>query len=94
VTDLTLADLERCPVWGFAIDEEGEPGQDEETLGPRPDLKRVDPAEGLFVVVARFEAGDGSAFAGFLSLGLEHSDVQPTIVTDAGEHVTFWFGIR
>jgi hypothetical protein len=24
----------RCPVWEFAIDEEGEPGHDEETLRP------------------------------------------------------------
>lgn len=93
VTELTLADLERCPVWEFAIDEEGEPGQDEETLRPRRDVKTVDPEAGLFLLPAKFQARDGSVFAGFLSLGLDPGDIQPTIVTEDGEHVSFWFGI-
>jgi hypothetical protein len=51
VYGLSLADLERFPVWEFAFDEEGEPGQDEATVKPRPHLADgVDPDEGLFVV--------------------------------------------
>jgi len=92
VNELTLADLDRSPVWEFAIDEEGEPGQTEETVRPRPDLERVDPAYGLFLLRARFEACDGSLFVGFLNVG-DVRDAQPTIVTDSGAHVAFWFGL-
>jgi hypothetical protein len=35
VTDLTLDDLRQTPVWQFALDEEGEPGQDEAADGTR-----------------------------------------------------------
>src|SRR5215218_3072632 len=38
MTDLTIEDLSQGPVWEFAIEEEGEPGQNEETLRPRRDL--------------------------------------------------------
>jgi hypothetical protein len=95
VYQLTLEDFERFPVWQFALDEEGEPGQDEATIRPRPDLASgVDPDEGLFVVRAAFKAADGSRFEGFVTpdsdgdLGL----IQPSVVTNDG-HVQFWFGI-
>jgi hypothetical protein len=96
IADLTLDDLERYPVWEFAIDEEGVPGQDEETVKPRPDLRQVDPEEGIFIVRARFVAHDGTEYDGVLTppdepaLGLR--GIQPTIVTAEG-HVSFWFGI-
>jgi hypothetical protein len=60
VTELTIDDLDQCPVWEFALDEEGEPSQDEETVRPRPEITIVDAADGLFVVSARFTAADGS----------------------------------
>jgi zinc-ribbon domain len=93
VTDLVPADLERFPIWEFALDEEGEPGQDETSVRPRPDLERADPSDGLFIVKAEFVAADGTRFYGFVS---PHYDphvayTQPTIVTNAG-HVNFWFG--
>ncbi len=95
VYDLTRQDLERFPVWEFALDEEGEPGQDEATVKPRPDLDTgVKPEEGLFVVRAEFKAANGSAFDGFVTpepdgdLGA----VQPSVVTSEG-HVSFWFGM-
>lgn len=47
VTDLRPDDLAPYPIWEFALDEEGEEGQDEETVKPRPDLDRADPAEGI-----------------------------------------------
>jgi hypothetical protein len=95
VYDLTRQDLEQFPVWEFALDEEGQPGQDEATVKPRPDLDTgVGPEEGLFVVRAEFKAADGSAFDGFVTpepdgdLGA----VQPSVVTSEG-HVSFWFGM-
>jgi hypothetical protein len=94
VYDLTRQDLKQFPVWEFALDEEGEPGQDEATVKPRPDLDDgVDSDEGIFVVRAEFKAADGSTFDGFVTpepdgdLGA----TQPSIVTSEG-HVSFWFG--
>jgi hypothetical protein len=95
VYELTLADLERFPVWEFALDEEGEPGQDEATVKPRPDLASgVEPDEGLFVVRAAFTAADGASFDGFVTPDSEGGlgSIQPSVVTSGG-HVRFWFGI-
>ncbi len=93
VGDLAPSDLDEYPTWEFAIDEEGE-GGDEETIRPRPEVKFVDPADGLFIVHAEFAAADGTRFDGFVS---PHEDrhgahANPTIVTDKA-HVPFWFGI-
>jgi hypothetical protein len=93
VTDLRSDDLAQFPVWEFALDEEGVEGQDEETVRPRPDLDRADPAEGMFVVQAEFVAADGTRFEGYVSPDedAEVSFTQPTIVTAEGQ-VRFWFG--
>jgi hypothetical protein len=93
VTDLRPDDLTRYPIWEFALDEEGEEGQDEETVKPRPDLDRADPARGMFIVRTEFVAADGTRFDGYASpqedahLGY----TQPTIATAEGQ-VQFWFG--
>jgi hypothetical protein len=57
VTDLLTDDLERFSIWEFALDEEGEQGQDEATVRPRPDLQRPDPGERMFVIAARDRPG-------------------------------------
>jgi hypothetical protein len=95
VYDLVPADLERFPIWELATDEEGEEGQDEETVRPRPDLDVAYPSEGILVVRAELVAADGTRFDGYLS---PHADphvgfVQPTIVTDEGQ-IGFWSGMR
>lgn len=93
VADLRPEDLARFPIWELALDEEGEEGQDEETVKPRPDLSRADPAEGMFVVRAEFVSADGTRFDGYVSPD-DDGDVsytQPTIVTADGQ-VRFWFG--
>src|SRR5213593_1421112 len=82
VGELTAADLQRHPVWEFALDEEGEPGQDEETVRPFADVQDVDLEEGLYVVATSFEAADGSHFSGYSS---PHQTanvgyIQPTII--------------
>jgi hypothetical protein len=94
VGDLTPSDLEQYPTWEFAIDEEGEEGQDEETVRPRPEVEFADPGEGLFIVRAEFAAADGTRFHGFVSPHEERhvAGAQPTIVMDKA-HVPFWFGI-
>jgi hypothetical protein len=93
VYDLTLEDLRDVPVWEFALDEEGEPGQDEETVRPCPEITSVDPREGLFVVATSFTAAGGSGYRGFATAQetSNPSYVQPTIVSESG-HVAFWYG--
>jgi hypothetical protein len=93
VSDLRPDDLARYPIWEFALDEEGQEGQDEETVKPRPDLERANPAEGLFIVRADFVAADGTRFDGYVSPD-ENAHIRftrPTMVTPDGQ-VQFWFG--
>jgi hypothetical protein len=94
LSDLVASDLERYPIWEFAIDEEGEEGRDEETVKPRPELEIADPAEGIFIVRAEFTAADGTRFDGFVSPHEENhiGYLQPTILTEEGR-VPFWFGV-
>jgi len=93
VTELTVADLEQFPIWEHALDEEGEEGQDEETVKPRPDLTAADPADGMFLVRAEFVAADGARFDGYVYpndrpyIGY----LQPTVATEGGQ-VNFWLG--
>jgi hypothetical protein len=93
VYDLVPADLEAFAVWELALDEEGEEGQDEATA--RPNLREVDPADGLFVVRAELLAADGTRFDGYLSPHAEPdlAFLQPTVVTPERQ-VGFWFGVR
>jgi hypothetical protein len=95
VTELTIDDLDQCPVWEFALDEEGEPGQDEETVRPRPELTTVDAADGLFVVSARFTAADGTVFKGYVTPNEGGNDLEfPTILSEVGDSVEGLFPIR
>jgi hypothetical protein len=93
VHDLRPEDFTTASIWEFALDEEGEPGQDEETVKPRPNLERADPDEGMFVVHAEFVAADGTRFVGYVTPQKEARIgwVQPTIVTATGQ-VGFWLG--
>jgi hypothetical protein len=93
VTDLTLDDLRETPVWEFAIDEEGEPGQDEETLRPCPGVDEVDPKNGIFVVATSFRTTDGTQYSGFATpVATDEGTEHPTIITDTG-FVHFWRGM-
>jgi len=64
VYDLTLEDLNEFPVWEFALDEEGEEGQDEATVRPYMNSGKLDPSDGMFVVRAIFTLADGSKMHG------------------------------
>jgi hypothetical protein len=95
VYELRPEDLDRHAVWEFALDEEGEDGQDEATVRPHEPDGSLDPSDGMFVVRARIVLADGTQMHGYLTPPVQgDSDLgtlQPAIVTDAGQ-VTFWCG--
>lgn len=96
VYELTPEDLDRYAVWEFALDEEGEEGQDEATVRPYEPHGPVDPNDGMFIVRARLRLADGTQMCGYLtppaqgdaSLGI----LQPAVVTGGGQ-VSFWCGV-
>ncbi len=96
VYELTPADLDESPIWEFALDEEGEPGQNEATVRPWEGGEPLDPADGMFVVHATFVLADGTHFGGYLTPPVQgdHSigTIQPIVVTPEGQ-VGFWCGI-
>ncbi len=96
VYDLTPQDLTRFPVWVFALDEEGEPGQDEATVRPWEEPLPFDPGEGLNVVRVDFWLADETHAIGYISAQVPDfsgiSYIQPTIVTPGGQ-VGFWCGV-
>lgn len=98
VYELTSEDLLDYPVWEFALDEEGEEGQDEATVRPFSYDGALDPSWGSFIIRAVFELADGTKLSGYLTpppSGLEDEDlglVQPC-VTGPDEQVSFWWGV-
>jgi hypothetical protein len=95
VYELTVEDFDQHPVWEFALDEEGEEGQDEATVRPIQLTGPVNPADGMVVVKARFTLADGTLMAGYLTPPIPHSgdlsSIQPQIITQRGQ-VSFWCG--
>jgi hypothetical protein len=95
VDELTLDDFAACPVWEYALDEEGEPDQDETTVRPVPTSAALDPSENTYLITARFQLADGTPMQGFLTPPTADDDslgrIQPLIITDRG-HVGFWYG--
>ena len=95
VYELTAGDLEQHPIWEFALDEEGEEGQDEATVRPWTGNQPLDPADGMFVVRAVFELADGTKLTGYLTPPVQGESsigtIQPIVVTDRGQ-VNFWCG--
>ena len=95
VYELTAADLSTSPVWEFALDEEGEPGQDEATVRPHTVSGALNPTDGMFIIAARFSLADGTSMHGYVTppAGEDRSlgTIQPQIVTERGQ-VGFWCG--
>ena len=96
VYELTPSDLERFPVWEFALDEEGEEGQDEATVRPYESNGPLNPADSMFIVRASLTLADGTRLKGYLTpptraeMGL--STLQPAVVVPGGQ-VSFWCGM-
>ncbi len=95
VNELTPEDLRNYPVWEYALDEEGDEGQDETTVRPYQFAAPLDPAESMFVIGASFTLADGTLVSGYLTPPSQGDDslatLQPAITTNAGQ-VRFWFG--
>jgi hypothetical protein len=95
VYELTPADLDGHAVWEFALDEEGEAGQDEATVRPCQPTGALDPSDGMFVVRARLKLADGTQVRGYLTPPVQgDSDIgtiQPAVVVEGGQ-VSFWCG--
>jgi hypothetical protein len=81
INELTAVDLESFPVWEFALEEEGNEGQDEATVRP---------------CKATFQLADGTRLPGHLTAPREGAPsidtIQPAIVTGNGQ-VVLWFGV-
>lgn len=75
VYDLRPEDLETCPVWEWALDEEEEEDQDEATVRPAPQLATPETQELYLnseVVRTDFQAADGTRFIGYCSPSIEN----------------------
>lgn len=92
--DFTLEHFKIAPIWEFAIDEEGEEGQDETTLKPRLDLEFPDASEGLLIIECDFETKSGKKYKGLCSPTIDGSlgSSQPYLIFD-NQFVTFWYGV-
>jgi hypothetical protein len=94
--DLTLDDVRKLPVWEFALDEEGEEGQDEATVRPCETSGALDPSDGPFIVRAAFTLADGTQMHGCLTTPTSADDdlgtLQPVIIGERGQ-VFFWHGV-
>jgi hypothetical protein len=72
VDKLRLEDIKAFPVWEFANDEEGIPGQDETWV--RPIRTKVVPAGAYsLTVAARFKSSSGIAFHGLVGISTSGS---------------------
>lgn len=99
--DLILDDILKFPSWEFALDEEGTPGQNEQTVRPLLSVPPLDPANNYLVVRATFQLADGTEYKGLIkpirSEGgllppLIPIDLFPIILTNQGR-VNFWYGM-
>jgi hypothetical protein len=96
VNELTPDDLERFPVWEYALDEEGDEGQDETTVRPVESDGLLDPDDGSFIVRAVLNLADGTRYTGYLNTPFQGETdlgtIQPVVVTPAGQ-IGFWWGM-
>jgi hypothetical protein len=95
VYELTEQDLRACSTWEFALDEEGEEGQDEATVRPWTGHAPLDPTVGMFIVRATVVLADGTVGCGYLTPPVQGDEsipaVQPVILTEHGQ-VMLWYG--
>ena len=92
--DFELTHFDISPIWEFAIDEEGEEGQDETTLRPVFNMAIADPSEGMLVVKTEFETANGKKYLGLCTPAFEFKfgEIQPYMYTHKGV-LSFWHGI-
>jgi hypothetical protein len=100
--DLTLTDFSQHPVWVnvHVIDYEKDwyNETDEETFRPWDGNLPADPSETMFLVKAKLTLADGSEYDGFITPQQESDEpdlgtIQPYLLTESGELISFWFGM-
>jgi hypothetical protein len=95
VYELSVDDFTRFPIWEFALDEEGEEGQDEATVRPYQPNGPLNPSDGMFVVRTQFQLADGTSMPGYLTPPVQGDSsvgtLQPIVITEKGQ-VVFWCG--
>ena len=96
IYDLTIGDIERFPVWEYALDEETEPSQDEATVRPVISQEVLNLDGGSAIIKAEFILADKSRVLGFIQTpseaNFEISEVSPVLITTKGQ-VVFWHGV-
>lgn len=70
---LTLGHLMEFPAWEYALDEEGETGQDERTVKPYVAAPPLGLNDAYFIVRATFVFADGSMHQGYMKPKIEDS---------------------
>jgi hypothetical protein len=101
--DLSLADIQKYPVWEYILEDLGLPGQDERTV--RPYLSTpLDTNRTMLIVRTTFKLANGKKMEGFIKpiqykqhprwgeplIPIDHF---PVIITDRGQ-VVFHYGTR
>jgi hypothetical protein len=97
VYDLTAEDLRQCPIWEYALDEEGMSGQDEATVRPLEGLPAAIEDRSQVVLATTFTLADGTAHYGMINCPRRSnwniSDLLPIILVPGGMF-SFWLGVR
>jgi hypothetical protein len=97
VYELSAQDLEKYPVWEYALDEENQPDQDEATVRPLQELP-ADPEDRSQVMLAIIlNLVDGTSSYGLINCPTkpewDMSDLLPSMLVSDGM-VSFWQGVR
>lgn len=94
INSLVPLDLELHPVWEFALDEEGEPDQDETTVRPVAHAQPLHVTDFVGIARAEFVAADGIRFDGYVSPSSDDdlANLQPVIVLPERQ-ILFWHGV-
>ena len=96
VYELTLDDVRKFPVWEFALDEEGEDGQDKATVRPYEISGPLDSADGPLIFGHCSHSRTTRRCTAALTTPAHDDEglgrLQPVIITERG-HVLFWRGV-
>jgi hypothetical protein len=88
VDKITTGDLRAFPIWEFALDEEGRPGQDETWIKPVP-AEAVPMGAYSQLVAASFVVGPANTLMGFMVVTTAQKSVELSpgaIVTEGAYH--------
>ncbi len=97
VYELSAQDLEKYPMWEYALDEEDEPDQDEATVRPVQELPANPEDRSQVVLAMTLTLADGTSSYGVIKCPTtpdwDMSDLLPAMLVNDGM-VSFWQGVR